>query len=83
VARHAAEAHLRDPDARHPAAPGTAALVFGAGPHACPGARLAREQLDGVLAALAPYRPVVTRARPSRRAALPGWASLTIRTGNA
>ncbi|MFD6885405.1 cytochrome P450 [Streptomyces sp. NPDC059957] len=79
VARHAAGAHLRDPDGRSPAEPGVARLVFGAGPHACPGARLAREQLVGVLAALAPYRPVVTRARVDRRAALPGWRSLVVR----
>ncbi|MET9856216.1 cytochrome P450 [Streptomyces sp. NPDC006450] len=79
VARHAAGAHLRDPDGRHPAEPGAARLVFGAGPHACPGARLAREQLAGVLAALAPHRPVVIRARVDRRAALPGWRSLVVR----
>ncbi|WP_407836709.1 cytochrome P450 [Streptomyces sp. DSM 116496] len=79
VARHAAGAHLRDPDGRRPAEPGVARLVFGAGPHACPGARLAREQLVGVLAALAPHRPVVTRARVDRRAALPGWRSLVVR----
>ncbi|MFD5141993.1 cytochrome P450 [Streptomyces sp. NPDC058401] len=79
VARHAAGAHLRDPDGRRPAEPGVARLVFGAGPHACPGARLAREQLAGVLAALAPHRPVVVRARVDRRAALPGWRSLVVR----
>ncbi|MFB6520406.1 cytochrome P450 [Streptomyces sp. NPDC056401] len=79
VARHAAGAHVRDPDGRRPAEPGVARLVFGAGPHACPGARLAREQLVGVLAALAPHRPVVTRARVDRRAALPGWRSLVVR----
>ncbi|MFC9293398.1 cytochrome P450 [Streptomyces sp. NPDC057011] len=78
VARHAAEAHRRDPDARRPAGAGTARLVFGAGPHVCPGARLARAQLTDVLAALAPYRPVVTRARVDRRAALPGWRALTV-----
>ncbi|MFF1414788.1 cytochrome P450 [Streptomyces sp. NPDC058289] len=79
VARHAAGAHLRDPDGRRPAEPSVARLVFGAGQHACPGARLAREQLIGVLAALAPHRPVVTRARVDRRAALPGWRSLVVR----
>ncbi|MFE9563020.1 cytochrome P450 [Streptomyces sp. NPDC006487] len=79
VARHAAGAHLRDPDGRRPDGPGVARLVFGAGPHACPGARLAREQLAGVLAALAPHRPVVTRSRVDRRAALPGWRSLVVR----
>ncbi|MGR4882522.1 cytochrome P450 [Streptomyces sp. LARHCF249] len=78
VARHAAGAHRRDPDARRPAGPGTARLVFGAGPHACPGARLAEVQLADVLAALAPARPVVTRARVDRRAALPGWRTLLV-----
>ncbi len=78
VARHAAEAHRRDPDARRPAGPGTARLVFGSGPHACPGARLAEAQLADVLAALAPARPVVTRARVDRRAALPGWRTLLV-----
>ncbi|MFE3560374.1 hypothetical protein ACFXKW_36810, partial [Streptomyces sp. NPDC059193] len=78
VARHAAEAHRRDPDARRPAGPGTARLVFGSGPHACPGARLAEVQLADVLAALAPARPVVTRARVDRRAALPGWRTLLV-----
>ncbi|MFJ8542432.1 cytochrome P450 [Streptomyces sp. NPDC093586] len=79
VARHAARAHRDAPDARHPAPPAVARLVFGAGPHACPGARLARTQLDDALAALAPHRPTVLRARPDRGAALPGWSSLTVR----
>jgi cytochrome P450 len=82
VARHAADAHRRDPDPRRPADAATAQLVFGAGPHACPGARLARAQLADVLAALAPYRPVVERARADRRSALPGWQSLIIRAGS-
>ncbi|MEE1828236.1 cytochrome P450 [Streptomyces sp. BE20] len=75
VARHAARAH------RPEAAPGPGATqaVFGAGPHACPGAGLARVLLADLLLALAPYRPVVTRARADRRAALPGWAELTVR----
>ncbi|MFV0131307.1 cytochrome P450 [Streptomyces sp. HMX112] len=79
VARHAAGAHSDPPDALRPAAPAVARLVFGAGAHACPGARLARAQLDDTLAALAPYRPYVVRARADRRAALPGWRSLTVR----
>ncbi|MEU6478110.1 cytochrome P450 [Streptomyces sp. NPDC047017] len=79
VARHAARAHDLAPDAHHPAPPAVAQLVFGAGPHACPGARLARAQLDDTLAALAPYRPAVRRARVDRRAALPGWRTLTVR----
>ncbi|MCX2184134.1 cytochrome P450 [Streptomyces sp. SKN60] len=79
VARHAARAHAAPPDAHHPAPPAVAHLVFGAGSHACPGARLARAQLDDTLAALAPYRPVVTGARVDRTAALPGWRSLTVR----
>ncbi|WKD31916.1 cytochrome P450 [Streptomyces xanthophaeus] len=81
VARHAAGAHRRDPDAVRPAGPAVDRLVFGAGPHACPGARLARAQLADVLGALAPYRPVVTRARVDRGAALPGWRVLTVRAG--
>ncbi|MDH6538423.1 cytochrome P450 [Streptomyces sp. SPB4] len=81
VARHAAGAHRRDPDGRDPAGPGVARLVFGAGPHACPGARLAEVLLGDVLEALAPYRPVVTGARVDRRAALPGWRSLTVGAG--
>ncbi|MBT2387341.1 hypothetical protein J7E86_27965, partial [Streptomyces sp. ISL-11] len=67
------------PDCRRPAPAAVAQLVFGAGPHACPGARLARAQLADTLAALAPHRPVVVRARADRRAALPGWRTLVIR----
>ncbi|MEV6120228.1 cytochrome P450 [Streptomyces sp. NPDC052077] len=79
VVRHAARAHDRPPDARDPAPAAAARLVFGAGAHACPGARLARAQLDDLLAALAAHRPAVLRARADRRAALPGWRSLTVR----
>ncbi|MEU0009029.1 cytochrome P450 [Streptomyces sp. NPDC006314] len=82
VARHAARAHSDPPDARHPAPPAVAQLVFGVGTHACPGARLARAQLDATLAALAPYRPTVLRARVDRSAALPGWRSLTLRAAD-
>ncbi|MFE2128720.1 cytochrome P450 family protein [Streptomyces amritsarensis] len=82
VARHAADAHRRDPDARRPAQPALSRLVFGAGAHACPGARLASVQLIDVLAALAPYRPVVTRARVDRGAALPGWRTLRVRAAS-
>ncbi|MEU4358556.1 cytochrome P450 [Streptomyces virginiae] len=82
VARHAAGAHRRDPDARRPAEPAQSRLVFGAGGHACPGARLASVQLADVLAALAPYRPVVTRARVDRGAALPGWRTLCVRAAS-
>lgn len=83
VARHAARAHSDPPDAHHPASPAVAQLVFGAGTHACPGARLARAQLDDALAALASHRPSVVRARVDRRAALPGWRSLTVRAAYA
>ncbi|WP_250006961.1 cytochrome P450 [Actinoplanes sp. M2I2] len=79
IARHAAEAHRAGPEPDHPQPARTAQLVFGAGSHFCPGAGLARAQLADLLAALAPYRPVVARARADRRAALPGWRSLTIR----
>ncbi|MGW0185796.1 cytochrome P450 [Streptomyces sp. NPDC003362] len=82
IARHAARAHSDPPDARHPAPPATAQLVFGAGTHACPGARLARAQLDDTLAALAPYRPAVVRALVDRGAALPGWRCLTVRAAH-
>ncbi|MFD8782788.1 cytochrome P450 [Kitasatospora sp. NPDC059599] len=82
VARHAARAHRRPP-AGDPTAVSRDATqaVFGAGPHACPGAGLARTQLADVLLALAPLQPVVTRARVDRRSALPGYAELTLRPG--
>ncbi|WP_033345127.1 cytochrome P450 [Catenuloplanes japonicus] len=79
VTRHATGAHRDDPDPAAPAPPHVAQLVFGTGPHACPGAGLARAQLRDVLAALAPFRPVVVAARPDRAAALPGWRTLRIR----
>ncbi|TDO41451.1 cytochrome P450 [Paractinoplanes brasiliensis] len=79
IARHAAGSHRRDPDPVEPASPRTAQLVFGTGAHACPGAALARAQLTDFLQALAPCRPVVTRARADRRAALPGWRTLRIK----
>jgi cytochrome P450 len=79
LARHAVGAHRTGPDALDPAPAHVAQLVFGAGPHACPGARLARAQMTDLLAALAPYRPTVVRARADRRAALPSWRSLVIR----
>ncbi|MDR7273915.1 cytochrome P450 [Catenuloplanes atrovinosus] len=78
VTRHAAGAHHRDPDPLDPAPPHVAQLVFGTGPHACPGAALARAQLRDVLEALAPLRPAVVAARPDRAAALPGWRTLRI-----
>jgi cytochrome P450 len=78
IARHAVDAQHTDPDPARPAAAQVAQLVFGAGPHACPGARLARTQLADLLATLAPHRPRVVRARADRRAALPGWRSLVL-----
>jgi cytochrome P450 len=78
ITRHAVDAHHRDPSPTDPAPPQVAQLVFGAGPHACPGARLARAQLTDALTALAPYRPQVTRARADRRSALPSWSTLTL-----
>lgn len=79
VTRHAVQAHRRDPSCADPAPGRVAQLVFGTGPHACPGARLSRVQFADVLAAFAPYRPVVVRARADRRSALPGWARLEVR----
>jgi len=79
VARHAVDAPRRDPDPESPAPAWIAQLVFGVGAHACPGARLARVQLADLLLALAPFRPMVLRARVDRRAALPGWRSLIVR----
>ncbi|MCU7823604.1 cytochrome P450, partial [Kitasatospora sp. DSM 101779] len=64
-----------------PADPQAAQAVFGNGPHACPGARLARAQLTDFLAALAPHRPAVVRATVDRHAALPGYSSLLVRKG--
>jgi len=81
VAKHAADEHRSDPDCVRPAPPHIAQLVFGVGTHACPGARLARAQVADTLRALAPYRPVVRRARADRRSALPGWAALVVTAG--
>jgi cytochrome P450 len=79
VARHAAGAHRRDPDVDEPAPEQVSRLVFGAGAHTCPGALLARAQLEDVLRALAPFRPRVITARADRHAALPAWSLLTVR----
>jgi cytochrome P450 len=78
VARHAVDAHCADPDPAHPAPAHIAQLVFGTGPHVCPGARLARRQLADLLTALAPYRPRVRTARADRHAALPSWRTLVV-----
>jgi cytochrome P450 len=79
VARHAVLAQNRDPDFAAPAPAQMSQLVFGAGPHACPGAAMARWQLADVLQALAPFQPAVVKARADRRSALPGWRTLLIR----
>jgi cytochrome P450 len=81
VTRHAADAHRAGPDPASPAPPQVSQLVFGAGPHACPGARLARAQLADALAAFAAHRPVVTRTKVDRTAALPGWSTVEVRAG--
>lgn len=81
VARHAAQAHHKRPSIVDPAPKGVAQLVFGAGPHACPGARLAKAQLADALAAFAVHRPVVARAKVDRTAALPGWSTMEVRAG--
>jgi cytochrome P450 len=78
VARHAVGAHRRDPDPARPAPPQVAGLIFGAGAHTCPGARMARTQMLDTLAALAPLRPTVVLARADRRSALPSWRRLVI-----
>lgn len=78
---HAARSRERGPDPHDPAPPREANLVFGAGARTCPGARLAREQLGDVLAAVAPYRPEVVRARAERGSALPSWSRLVVRAG--
>lgn len=78
VTRHAVDAHRTGPDPENPAPPQVAQLVFGAGSHACPGARLARVQMADTLAALAACRPRVVSARVDRGSALPGWSSLIL-----
>ncbi|AEV82880.1 cytochrome P450 [Actinoplanes sp. SE50] len=78
VTRHAVDAHRRQPCPADPAPAQTAQLVFGTGPHACPGARLARLQLSDALQALARFRPRVVSARVDRRSALPAWSRLTL-----
>ncbi|BCY06869.1 cytochrome P450 [Actinoplanes sp. L3-i22] len=78
VARHAVDAHRLDPDPADPVPAQVAQLVFGVGPHACPGARLARHQLTDALRALAVHRPRVVSARVDRRSALPGWSRLIL-----
>jgi cytochrome P450 len=83
VTRHAVGAHRIGPDAHRPEPAQISQLVFGVGSHACPGARLARAQLDDAVRVLAPLRPVVRRARVDRSAALPGWRRLIVTAGDA
>lgn len=78
VVRHAVDAHRRDPSVDDPAPTAVSRLVFGAGPHACPGAALARAQLDDTLAILALQAPRVVRSVPDRGAALPAWRELVV-----
>lgn len=75
----AGHACQRKTDAPSSQAAPVARLVFGAGPHACPGASLAHAMLADALRALAPHRPAVVAARADRAAALPSWASLELR----
>ncbi|WP_412540814.1 cytochrome P450 [Longispora sp. K20-0274] len=61
-----------DPDVRQ--------LWFGAGPHFCLGAPLARAEIDGVLRALMPGRVTVTSRTVARRVLIPGYSRLMIRS---
>ncbi|WP_211349040.1 cytochrome P450 [Nocardioides litoris] len=79
MVRHAVDAHRRDPSVTDPAPTAQARLVFGAGPHACPGAALARAQLATTLSSLALQPARVVRAVPDRHAALPAWRELVVR----
>ena len=78
VARSAARQGRPFPDPACPAPAAQAQLVFGAGAHACPGARLARAQMAEVLTVLAAHRPRVVSARPAYRSALPSWQRLVV-----
>jgi cytochrome P450 len=78
VARSAARQDHPLPDPACPAPAAQAQLVFGAGAHACPGARLARAQMAEVLTVLAAHRPRVVSARPAYRSALPSWQRLVV-----
>jgi cytochrome P450 family 114 len=74
-----------DPDTFNPGRTGPAAIAFGAGPHYCIGAGLARLQMAILLPELFRRYPTLTLATPPRRRRsmpLRDFASITVRVGN-